>query len=215
LSRAGELVERDELRDALWSSDTFVDFDLGLNYCVNRLRAVLGDDARAAQYIETVPKRGYRFIAPVEPLRHPREPAVAVLPFRNLNRDEPEDYLADGMTDTLIDALASSADLRVISRHSIQQLKTGSQALTDMARALQFDAIVEGSTLRVGSRARIAARLVQVDPERSLWADCHEDEVGDVLSLLSGVARRFADAIRRSLVCRVTSYPLAEPLNRS
>ncbi len=87
------MVERDELRVALWAPDTFVDFDLGLNYCVNRLRSVLGDDARAAQFIETVPKRGYRFIAPVQVLRHPSDAAVAILPFENLNRNTNEEYL--------------------------------------------------------------------------------------------------------------------------
>jgi TolB-like protein/DNA-binding winged helix-turn-helix (wHTH) protein len=66
LSRAGDLVTRDELRDKLWSSDTFVDFERGLNGSVKELRAVLGDSATDGQYIETLVRLGYRFIAPVE-----------------------------------------------------------------------------------------------------------------------------------------------------
>jgi Tol biopolymer transport system component/DNA-binding winged helix-turn-helix (wHTH) protein len=65
LEKPGELVTREELRQRLWSSDTFVDFEHGLNAAVRRLRAALGDDADAPRYIETVPRRGYRWIAPV------------------------------------------------------------------------------------------------------------------------------------------------------
>jgi TolB-like protein/DNA-binding winged helix-turn-helix (wHTH) protein/Flp pilus assembly protein TadD len=65
LERAGELITRDELRTRLWSSDTFVDFDHGLNASVNRLREVLGDSAENPRFIETIPRKGYRFIAPV------------------------------------------------------------------------------------------------------------------------------------------------------
>jgi TolB-like protein/DNA-binding winged helix-turn-helix (wHTH) protein/Tfp pilus assembly protein PilF len=65
LDRSGDLVSREELRERLWSADTFVDFDHGLNAAVNKLREVLGDSADNPRFIETVPKRGYRFIAPV------------------------------------------------------------------------------------------------------------------------------------------------------
>ena len=67
LERHGELVTREELRQRLWPGDTFVDFEHGLNAAVKRLRDVLGDSADTPQFIETVPRRGYRFICPVEP----------------------------------------------------------------------------------------------------------------------------------------------------
>ena len=66
LEKPGELVTREELRERLWPSDTFVDFDHGLNAAVNRLREALSDSAEAPKYVETLPRRGYRFIAPVE-----------------------------------------------------------------------------------------------------------------------------------------------------
>jgi len=66
LERPGQTVTREELKTLLWSSDTFVDFDNGLNMAVKRLREVLGDDADRPIFIETLPRRGYRFIAPVE-----------------------------------------------------------------------------------------------------------------------------------------------------
>jgi DNA-binding winged helix-turn-helix (wHTH) protein/tetratricopeptide (TPR) repeat protein len=66
LDRAGEVVTRDELQRQVWPADTFVDFDRGLNKAVNRLRETLGDSADSPRFIETLPKRGYRFIAPVQ-----------------------------------------------------------------------------------------------------------------------------------------------------
>jgi TolB-like protein/DNA-binding winged helix-turn-helix (wHTH) protein len=66
LGRGGDLISREELRQQLWPADTFVDFDHGLNSAMNRLREALGDSAESPRYIETLPKRGYRFIAPIE-----------------------------------------------------------------------------------------------------------------------------------------------------
>jgi len=65
LERAGELVTREELRDHVWPENTFVEFDYALNTAIKKIRAVLGDDASTPRYVETVPRRGYRFIAPV------------------------------------------------------------------------------------------------------------------------------------------------------
>src|SRR3981081_2411643 len=69
--RPGQLVTREELRARLWPGDTFVDFNHGLNAAVNKLRDVLCDSADTPKYIETLPRRGYRFVAAVESLRLP------------------------------------------------------------------------------------------------------------------------------------------------
>ncbi len=75
--RAGQIVTREEIRGRLWSDDTFVDFERSINFCVNQIRAALGDDAEKPRYVETLPRRGYRFIAPVA-VELPREPALTV-----------------------------------------------------------------------------------------------------------------------------------------
>ncbi len=74
LARPGELVTREELRKMLWPADTFVDFDHGLNKTINKLREALSDDKERPRYIETLPRRGYRFIAPVMAAQPPAEP---------------------------------------------------------------------------------------------------------------------------------------------
>ena len=79
LERPGELVTREALRDRLWGPDTFVDFEAGLNAAVRRLREALNDSADAPRYIETLPRRGYRFIAPVDGASTAAPPAPAAL----------------------------------------------------------------------------------------------------------------------------------------
>src|SRR5512143_566666 len=96
VSQAGRPVDRTEIRRLLWGESTFVDYEVGVDYCVYRIRSVLGDKAQAPRYVETLPGRGYRFIAPVKRERPFAEPALAVLPFANLNRDPEKDYFADG-----------------------------------------------------------------------------------------------------------------------
>jgi DNA-binding winged helix-turn-helix (wHTH) protein len=68
---SGQLVSRDDLRRAVWGDDTHVDFDRGINYCLRQVRLALGDDARSPRFIETVPRRGYRFVTPVTRTQQP------------------------------------------------------------------------------------------------------------------------------------------------
>jgi len=83
LERSGELVTRDELRQKLWQSDTFVDFDTGLNKAITKIRDALDDSAASPRFIETLPKRGYRFIAPIEKPASGPEIAIPVEPARS------------------------------------------------------------------------------------------------------------------------------------
>jgi len=88
LEHAGELVTREELRQKLWAADTFVDFDHGLNTGVNKLREILGDSASSPRYIETVARRGYRFIAPLQkdlPQKDTQETAPPSAPVQQLD----------------------------------------------------------------------------------------------------------------------------------
>ena len=146
LEHPGELVTREELRKNLWPQNTFVDFERGLNKAINKLRAALRDNADKPQYIETLPQRGYRFIAPIEnaaptldPLRTPSAPridSIAVLPLENLSDDPAEEYFSDGMTEELICAIARIDSLRVISRTSAMLYKRSRKSLPEIAKEL-------------------------------------------------------------------------------
>jgi cholera toxin transcriptional activator len=80
LQRSGDVVTREELRQKLWPADTFVDFDHSLNTAINKIRDALGDSAASPKYVETLARRGYRFIAPVERLTRGGEPSPTGLP---------------------------------------------------------------------------------------------------------------------------------------
>src|SRR5712691_1509007 len=108
-SRAGELVPREDIQKEIWTNDTFVDFEQGLNYCIRQIRAVLSDHADTPGFVETVPRRGYRFLAKVEQVSPPRTDAMAgrrvmlaVLPFENLSGSDEQEYFSDGLTDEMI-----------------------------------------------------------------------------------------------------------------
>lgn len=246
----GEVVSHAQLRNCIWPADTFVDFDHSLHNAVARLREVLGDSAETPRFIETIPRRGYRFIASVEggslasstdsatqssSLRTtPSSPrswrfkamlvavlliaaallalflyrrstltgpitSLAVLPLRNLSEDPEQEYFADGMTEELITSLGRVAALRVISHTSVTRYKNTKKPVTEIARELKVDAVIEGTVARSGNRVRITANLIQAFPEKHLWAESYERELRDVLSLQSEVAQAVTHEIRVKL----------------
>jgi TolB-like protein len=192
-------VTREDLRGWLWPDDMFVDFDHGLNAAINKLREVLGDSAEHPRYIETLPRRGYRFIAEVRegpsgPLKRIR--SLAVLPLGNLSGDPKQEYFVDGMTEALITNLAKISALRVISRASVMRYKGIRKPLADIAQELNVDGIVEGSVLRVGKHVRISAQLLHAKFDGHLWAESYERDLRDVFALQAEVAQAIAAEIR-------------------
>ena len=103
-SRPGELVSREEIKQKLWDGETFVDFEHGLNFCVRQIRTVLGDSADSPQYIETLPRRGYRFIAPIN--YAPSEAKIAAQdsiprPFAQESRGHRSQWIIAGLAAVL------------------------------------------------------------------------------------------------------------------
>jgi serine/threonine protein kinase/tetratricopeptide (TPR) repeat protein len=122
--------------------------------------------------------------------------SLVVLPFENRSGDPAQEFFADGMTDALIADLAQIAALRVISRTSAMRFKGIHPPLSEIARELRVDGVVEGSAMRVGDRVRITVQLVDVASDRSLWAKSYDRGITDILTLQSEVAHAIADEIR-------------------
>jgi TolB-like protein len=188
LQHAGELVTREDLRKQIWPTDTFVDFDHGINNAIKRLRQILGDIAEKPRYIETVPRRGYRFVEKAESEEDSLQ-SLAVLPLENLSGDPEQEYFADGLTDSLITQLARVSALRVVSRTTAMHYKRIHRPLPEIARELGVSKIVEGTVQRSGGRVRVCAQLVEADTDTHLWAESYERDLRDVLSLQSELAR--------------------------
>jgi len=198
VQRPGEIVTREELQQKIWPSDTFVDFDHGLYNAIKRLREALGDSAETPRFVETLSRRGYRFVGKIE-CDAPQMRSLAVLPLENLSRDPEQEYFAEGLTEALITTLAKIGELRVVSRTSIMRYKGVRKPLREIARELEVDAIVEGTVLRAGRRVRITAQLIDVAKESHLWAESYERDLRDVLALQSELARAIAREIRIKL----------------
>src|SRR6266850_1275056 len=167
LEHAGEVVTRHELRERLWT-DSFVDFEHGLNSAINRLREALGDSAEHPRYIETIPRRGYRFVTMVDSTipasdatraSSPPIRSVAILPFETLTGDA--EYFIDAVTDALTTELAQAGALHVISRASAMRYKTDRKSIPEIARELKVDAVVVGTVRRTGDQVRITAELIE------------------------------------------------------
>ncbi len=211
LERPGELVTREELRDRIWTH-TVVDFDHGINKAIAKIREALGDSATHPRFVETVARRGYRFLADVTPLdpTHTQPAAkirsIAVLPLEDLSGDSVQDYFADGMTDELIMNLGQISALRVISRTSVMGYKSVRKPLPEIARELGVEAIVEGSVLRSGASIRIAAQLIEAPTDRRIWAKSFEEDFRDMIGLQNKVARNIAEQVHATLSRREEAH---------
>jgi len=270
IENAGRMVDKADLMKAVWS-DTFVE-EGALTRNISLLRKALGDTGDEAAYIETIPRRGYRFIAPVrtvsvaeaavgiqtEPVERPalvipkklpakftarrvivaailllaalgamakfmtREgdsatptatPAIvpantiAVLPFRGIENDPSEDYLAEGMTESLITRLASLRDLRVVSLAADGGNKTSGARKDDAAwtaalRNQSVKRVLTGTIVRSGGRVRINAQLKDPATREVYWANSYERDFGDALALESDVAEAIATEVQGSITAR-------------
>ncbi len=121
---------------------------------------------------------------------------VAVLPFQNLSGDPAEEYFVDGMTEELIGKLAKVENLRVISRTSVMQYKVAKKSVSEIAKELNVDSIVEGSVLRSGQRVRITVQLVRAATGEALWSESYEKDPTDVLTVQAEAARAIVDEIK-------------------
>jgi TolB-like protein/DNA-binding winged helix-turn-helix (wHTH) protein/Tfp pilus assembly protein PilF len=137
-------------------------------------------------------------LRPVRPTQagRPEITSLAVLPLQNLSGDPTQDYFADGVTEALIGHLARIRALRVVSRTSVMRFKGTQRSLSDIARALNVDAVIEGSVQRTGDRIKISVQLIHAPTDRHLWAREYERELTDVLKLQGEVARAVSDEIR-------------------
>jgi TolB-like protein/DNA-binding winged helix-turn-helix (wHTH) protein/Tfp pilus assembly protein PilF len=176
LARGGDVISRDELRRQLWPADTFVDFDHGLNSAMNRLREALGDSAENPRFIETLPKRGYRFIAPVEVLGHE--------PIRRQREEVHEDRDAAGAESPTEVSDASTPRSRTrereasLARGPIVSLPSGIVLLL-AGGALAMAVIVSLLYLRVRPAPHPAKMTLAVLPFDNLSTESDEDFFAD------------------------------------
>jgi TolB-like protein/tetratricopeptide (TPR) repeat protein len=150
--------------------------------------------------VETIPKRGYRLLGPVEPCGAISKPCVAVLPFEDLGAPPEGDCLAEGIADALITELGKVRSLRAISRQSVLHFRGTRCVIADVARELGADAVVTGTIQRAGARIHVSANLVRAFPEEEIWAEGYEADCGDVFALQQRLSAVISAAVIDALV---------------
>ncbi len=254
----GELVSKQQLVDHVWKGRPVS--DEVITRCISALRSHLHDDHKDPKYIETLPKRGYRLVAPVRPVETaaPAQPlealapasrpplqqrrkayafvaigvaiaalvyaavqffapepaagsfeSIAVLPFRNLSA-EPDQYLADGVTEELTYALTQLPELKVVARTTAAQFRDTPMDVREIGRRIGVDGVIGGSVRRAGDDLRVTAELVDARTGYQLWAVTFDGSVSDVFRLQRRVAERVRDSLG-SRGRRPRAVAVAEP----
>jgi TolB-like protein/Flp pilus assembly protein TadD len=203
LAHPGDVVTREDLRRVLWPADVFVDFENNLNAAVARLREALGDSAEQPHFIETLPKRGYRFIAPViQPApvpsaAPPKRVRLLVLPFVNASGDPAQEFFSDAMTDDVITELAAMApgELAVIARTTAMRYKGSHKDVVRIGRDLKADYVVEGGVRRADGRIYVNAQVIRAGDQEHVFAKRYDESAAEVFRLQGRIAREIADSV--------------------
>jgi adenylate cyclase len=128
------------------------------------------------------------------------EKSIAVLPFQSLSKDEENAYFADGVQDQILTHLAKIADLKVISRTSVMQYKTGAQRnLREIGQQLGVAHLLEGSVQRAANKVRVNAQLIDARSDAHQWAENYDRDLADVFAIQSEIAKAIADQLRAKL----------------
>ena len=200
LERPGDVVTRDELRRRLWPDGTVVDFEHRLNAAIRRLRKALGNEADRPLLVETVPRRGYRLLAPAPDRPLASRVRLGVLPFSDFCGDHRQKIFNDGLTEELIAQLGVLCkEVEVVASRSSNLYKDTGQRARDIGASLQAGYLLEGGARCEGVRVRITAALVDAAAEVRVWSECYERVVDDTFSVQTDIASRVALAIRNEL----------------
>jgi TolB-like protein/tetratricopeptide (TPR) repeat protein len=203
---AGRLVEKDVLLQRVWP-DVAVE-EGNLTKGVFSLRQVLERDA-PARYIETIPKRGYRFTAAVtavspgvtgpaalEVTAHGvAEHSIAVLPFSDMSAARDHEFFCEGMSEELINALGRVPDLRVASYTSSSRFKGKGLDTRSIGRELRVAWLLEGSVRKSGDMVRIAVQLIRADDGFSAWSSRFDRRLDDIFTVQDDITGMIAETL--------------------
>ena len=210
VERSGAPVSKDGLIGAAWSGLAVEDANLSVQ--IAALRKVLSLHPGGERWIETLPRRGYRYVGPlaaeatgaqsneVAPvLALPDRPSIAVLPFQNISGDAEQEYFADGMVDEIITGLARIKSLFVIARNSTFAFKGRTMGVKQVGQELGVRYVLQGSVRKAANRVRVTAQLVAAESGAHLWADRYDRPLGEIFGLQDEITLSVVGAIEPSL----------------
>lgn len=230
VERAGTPVSKDALMQAAWPGLAIEESNLTVQ--IAALRRVFAELDASAAWIETLPRRGYRYVGP--PLAAESGaglpmspspavfdgPSLAVLPFLNLNGDPGQDYFSDGITGDIIAELSRFRSLFVVARHSSFAYKGKTSEIKQVGRELGVRYVAEGSVRKVGERVRVTIQLLDAATGYSLWTARYDRDLQDIFTLQDEIVRAIVAALpgrledagreiaRRKPTSSITAYDL-------
>jgi DNA-binding winged helix-turn-helix (wHTH) protein/tetratricopeptide (TPR) repeat protein len=205
--RSGEVLTRSEIRERVWSDDTFVDFEQGLNFCIRQIREAIGDTAGTPRFIETLPRRGYRFLVPLE-APAPATPQVwtafkvarlIVLPFRILRSDPATDFLAFSLADALATSLSGLKSLVVRSSLAASRYSAATLDLRTIAVEADVDLIVTGTLLSAGDEIRVVTQLTEAASGTLMCSHSMQASTGNIFRLQDEITECVVNALELRL----------------
>jgi TolB-like protein/Tfp pilus assembly protein PilF len=208
LDRAGAPISKEALMTAAWP-DLAVEAS-NLTVQIAALRRALRTAPGGGDWIETLPRRGYRYVGPsteageavtraIPPTPIVDRPSIAVLPFANLSDDPVQDYFAAGMVEDIVNGLSRIRSLFVIARGSTFSYRSGATDAKRIGLELGVRYLLEGSVRKAADRVRIAVRLVDADSGGHVWAERYDSAQRDVFALQDEIALSIVGAIEPSL----------------
>jgi TolB-like protein len=216
VERPGAPVSKDTLIDAAWPG--LVVEEANLTVQIAALRRALGEEPGGERWIETLPRRGYRFVGPLATeestkansvaarstdmapaLTLPDRPSIAVLPFQNMSGDLEQEYFADGMVEDITTALSRTRWLFVISRNSSFTYKGRAVDVKQVGRELGVRYVLEGSVRKWANRVRITGQLIDTSTGAHLWADRFDGALEDIFDLQDRVTESVVSAVAPKL----------------
>lgn len=216
VKRRGEMVSRSEIVERLWGTSVFVDVETGINTAIRKVRRALRDSTESLVFIETVPGKGYRFIAPVtERSERQAETAsrdrgtrvmLAVLPFKNLSSEPDQEYFSEGLTEETISYLGriNPESLGVIARTTSMAYDDTRKSIREIGNELGVHYVLESSVRREGKRVRITSLLIRVSDQTHVWASTYDRELTRILE----IQRELGTAISRHVQLQLGPAPL-------
>jgi TolB-like protein/Tfp pilus assembly protein PilF len=199
LRHRNRVVTKRELLESVWAG-SFVNETVA-SQCVGEIRAVLGDDIHHPQYVKTIARIGYQFVAEVTEIPAlASQPSIAILAFRDMSAEKDQDHFCEGLAESIINALCHVKNLRVIARTSSFSFKKKDADIQEIGERLSVDSILEGSVRKANSRLRIAVQLINVRDGYHIWSEEFDQERGDIFSIQDKISLKVVEKLKVRLL---------------